>query len=91
MNCSLDFWPRVANETRSGGLIWTALLGRSNKEDEDVEEETKRSDDDDNQRDGKADLPKVTSESASEEQQRNLQHQRQRLQYRVEVPSENAV
>ena len=73
------------------GLIWTAVRNRSSNEDEDVEEETERSDGEDNQRDGKADLPKVSSESASEKQQRNLHHQRQRLQHRIEVPSDDAV
>ena len=40
----MNTWPQVAQEMGSRGLIWTALPGRSNGENEKVEEEAERGD-----------------------------------------------
>ena len=91
MGCFPNPWSQVAQEIGSRGLIRAAFPGRSSNENEKVEEEAKGGDADDDRRDGDIDLPKVARESATEKQQRDLQHHRERFQYRVEVPCDNTV
>ena len=82
---------KVAKGMRSGCLIRAALGSCPCNDDEKVEDDTKRSDSKDNGCDGSINLPQITRERTSEEQQTDLKHQRQRLHHMVEVPRDDPI
>ena len=74
------------------GCLIRATLGSCTSDDnEKVEDDTKRCDAKDNGRDGNVNLPQIATEGTAEEQQSDLKHQRQRLHYMVEIPSDDPV
>jgi len=83
--------PQVAKGIGARCLIWAALGSCTNDKDENVEDDAKRGETKDNGCDGDIDRPEVTRERATEKQQCNLQHQRQRLHHIVEVPGDDTV
>jgi len=91
MKRSPNLRPQVVKGMRSGCLIWTALRGRASSNDEEIEDDTEGGETNDNARDGDVDSPKVVRKGASEEQQRTLQHQGQRLHHMVEIPCDDPV
>ena len=86
-----DIVEDMAEDLGTRSLIWAALGDRACDDDEDIEEETERGHSEDNGCDGDIDLPKIAGEGTSEEQQRSLQHQRQRLHHMVEVPGDDTI
>ena len=55
-----------------------------------IKEDTKGSDTEDNGRGSSINLPKISGESTTEKQQRNLQHQWQRRHYMVKAPRDDS-
>jgi len=58
-------------------LIWAALESCASSNDEKIENDPERGDAENDGCNGDIDPPEVTREGTSEEQERNLQHQRQ--------------
>ena len=73
-----------------GGLIRTTLGNRRCNDNEKVEGDPERCYGKDHQRDGEVDLPKITRERATEQEQGSLEHQRQRPHHMVKVPRDDA-
>ena len=91
MNSVQDVTEDMAHSACAGSLIRASLGSRSCNDSDKVENKTNRSEAEDDRCDGNVDLPEVPRESTAEEQQRNLQHQRQRLHYMVEVPGDDRI
>jgi len=81
----------MAEDTCTGGLIRAAHRSCSRNDDESVKGGAERSDTKDDACDSHIDLPKVERQGTTEEQERKLQHQRQRLHHMVKVPGDDAV
>jgi len=81
----------MAEGTSTGGLIRAARKNRPRDDDESVEDDPERSDTEDNACNSHLNLPKVERQGATEQQERNLQHQRQGLHHMVKVPGDDAV
>jgi len=75
MKSAQNAWENMTQDAGTGGLVWATLRNCPCDDDGKVEDETERSDGEDDRRDGNAYLPKIAGEGATEEQQRNLQHQ----------------
>ena len=80
----------VSEDVGTRCLVRAVLESRPRDDDEEIEEGTKRSEGDENGCDGLVHLPKITREGATYKQQGDLQHQRQRLHYMVEIPGNDA-
>ena len=76
----------MSEDMCTGGLIRATLGSCACNDNESIEGNAKRGDADNNERDDGVDLPQISRESTTEEQQSDLQHQRQRLHHMVEVP-----
>jgi len=72
------------------GLIWAARRGCPRDDEENVEDHPEGSGTDDNSCNGHVDIPKVAGQRATEQQERNLQHQWQGLHHMVKIPSDDA-
>jgi len=86
-----DMGENMGHGTGTGSLIRASLGNRPCNDSDKVEDNTNQSGAGDNRGDGEVDLPEVAGESTTEEQQRNLQHQRQRLHHMVEVPGDDPI
>ena len=71
------------------GLIRATVGSRPRNDNKKVEGKAQRSDAEDNRCDRNIDLPEVPREGRTEEQQRSLQHQRQRLHHMVKIPRDD--
>ena len=81
----------VTKDTRPGGLIRAALKSCPRDDDENVEEDPEPSDTNDDTGDSRVNIQKVTRQCATEQQERNLQHQRQGLHHIIKVPGDDAI
>ena len=76
---------------RSRRLIWAALRSRASNDNGNVEDDAGRGDPEGNGCDGDIDPPQIARERTTKKQQSGLQHQRQRLHHRVEVPRNDPI
>ena len=77
----------MAEDTGTGCLIWAACRSRPRDDDE---SDPERSDTNDSC-DSRVNLPKVERQVATEQQERNLQHQWQGLHHMVKVPGDGPI
>ena len=81
----------MAEDVGERGLVRTTLRNCSCNDDEQVEEGASQGDGENDGCDNHVDLPKITSESGSEEQKPSLQHQGQQLHHAIKKPDNHPV
>jgi hypothetical protein len=81
----------MAEDAGARGLIRTAYRSRACDDNGNIEDHPERGHTEDNGCNDDVDPPKIAGEGAGEEQERSLQHQRQRLHYIVEVPGYDTI
>jgi hypothetical protein len=81
----------TAEDTSARSLIRAACRSCPRDDEESVEGDPERSDTEDNTCDSHINPPKVERQCATEQQERDLQHQWQGLHHIVEVPGDDAI
>ena len=81
----------VTEDTRQRGLIRAARKSCPRDDDKNVEGDPEPSDTNDDTGNSRIDIPKVTRQCATEQQERKLQHQRQGLHHIVKTPGGGAI
>ena len=79
----------MTKDERHGCLEWTCLPGCRGKHDEQVKEETESGEGDEDGRDGPTEVPHISGQSGSEEEERELHDEGETLHDELEAPSDH--